>query len=65
MSLAGPYTPVVFVLGLIGFVGGAALGSYFSVKTEPPTKWSPVYWLIFALIGMSIPSFITIAVFRH
>lgn len=65
MSSSGPYTPVVFLLGLIGFGGGAALGGYCSAKTRPPTRWSPDYWLIFALIGISIPSFITIAIFRH
>jgi hypothetical protein len=62
MSLAGPYSPVVFMIGLGGFACGAALGAYVSVKIKQRRWWSSCRWAIYGLLGMCLPTFIIVAV---
>ncbi len=62
MSRAGPYVPVVLMLGLGGFACGAALGAYVSVKTMQRPWWSSCRWAIYGLIGMCLPTFIIFAI---
>ena len=57
---AAPYGPLVTVLGLGGFVCGAALGKYLSAKTTPPTWWSSCHWVVYGLIGMLLPILIAL-----
>jgi hypothetical protein len=61
MSLAGPYCPVVFIIGLGGFACGAALGAYVSVKIMQRRWWSSCRWAIYGLLGMCLPAFIIMA----
>lgn len=61
---AHPYGPLALGLAAVGFVCGAALGKYFSVKTIPPTFWSPDYWLYCGLAGMAIPVCIIYSIFK-
>ena len=51
-SMAGPYGPVVHVLGLAGFACGAALVAYVSVAVMHRRWWSSCLWAICGLIGM-------------
>jgi hypothetical protein len=62
MSTAGPFCNVVFTLGLLGFVCGATLGVYVSVRTKRQPWWSSYRWAIYGLIGMSVPTLTAIAV---
>jgi hypothetical protein len=64
MSLAGPYCPLVFAIGLGGFACGAALGVYVSVKIKRRPWWSSCRWAIYGLLGM-LPSVIIIAVLQR
>jgi hypothetical protein len=61
MSRAGPYGPGVLILGLGGFVFGAALGAYVSVKKRQPW-WSSCRWAIYGLLAMCLPTFIAFAI---
>lgn len=54
MCHAGAYCRVVFVVGLGGFAGGAALGGYVSVKIMRRPWWSSCRWVIFGLVGMCL-----------
>jgi hypothetical protein len=55
MSYAGPYCPVVLIVGLVGFVCGAAVGAYVSVKVKHSPWWSSCRWAIYGLLGMCLP----------
>ena len=54
MCFAGVYSQVVFVVGLGGFTGGAALGGYVSVRITRRPWWSSCRWVIFGLLGMCL-----------
>ena len=52
---AGQYSSVVFALGIVGFVCGAALGAYYSAMVRPDSKWSLSFWVVsLGLIGTMI-----------
>lgn len=62
MSLAGPYAPVVLVMGLAGFGGGAALGVYVSVKVMQRPWSASCRWAIYGLVGMLVPPCLFLAI---
>lgn len=55
---AGPYTPAVAMLGVVGFVGGAALGAYVSVRNKHEPWWSACRWAIYGLLGVCLMTFL-------
>lgn len=61
LSHAGPYCPVVFALGLVGFASGAAVGAYVSVKIKQKRWWASGRWVLYGLIGMCLLAFISVA----
>ena len=63
ISSAGPYNPVVFLIGLIGFASGAALGAYVSVKIRRRPWYSSCSWAIYGLFGMILTSALTCHIF--
>lgn len=58
VARAGPYSPVVFALGLGGFVGAAALGAAESVIIVQRPWWSSCRWAIYGLFGILLVTFI-------
>ena len=61
VSIAGPYSPVVLVLGLGGFACGAALGAYVSVALMHRSWRSSCLWAICGLIGMFLATAVIFA----
>ena len=62
MSRAGPYAPVMGMVGFGGFACGAALGAYVSVRIKKQRWSSSCRWAIYGIIGMCLPAFILYAV---
>ncbi len=62
MCHAGAYSRVVFVVGLGGFTGGAALGGYVSVRIMRRPWWSSCRWVIFGLVGMCLSAAIAFTI---
>lgn len=62
ISLAGPYAPVMLVMGLGGFGGGAALGICVSVKVMQRPWWASCRWAIYGLVGMLVPPCLILAI---
>jgi hypothetical protein len=62
VQLAQPYSPIVLTIGPVGFVCGAALGIYLSVKIKQQRWYSSCRWAIYGLLGMCLLSFAAFAV---
>ena len=58
ISFAGPYGPLILVVGLGGFACGAALGAYVSGKIMQRPWRASWYWAMCGLIGMTLSSVI-------
>jgi hypothetical protein len=57
---AGPYTPVVLVLGLVGFFFGTIVGSYAFARASKRPWWSSYRWIIYGLLGTCLFTFASI-----
>lgn len=62
IGMAGAYAPVAAGVGLWGFVCGAALGAYVSVKIKKKSWWSSCRWAIYGILGALLTSGITLQV---
>ncbi len=60
IPLAGPYANVVTVLGFVGFVCGAVLGAYVSVRIKKRHWWSSCRWAIYGLLVACLFAFASI-----
>jgi len=60
-SYAGPYVKVVFAVGFVGCLCGAAFGGCLFAKTKLSTNRSLGFCLVFwGLVGLTIPFFIAL-----
>jgi hypothetical protein len=53
---------LVLSLGLVGFVLGAGLGAFVSVKFKRQAWWSSCRWAIYGLLGYCLLAFMLFAV---
>jgi hypothetical protein len=61
IPLAGPYSQVVFVLGLVGFTCGGGIGAYVSIRIMKRRWWSSGWWMIGGLLGLCL--FVYVAIY--
>ncbi len=56
-AMAPSYSSLILRLGLVGFVLGAGLGAFVSVKVKRQAWWSSCRWAIYGLLGYCILTF--------
>ncbi len=56
-AMAPSYSSLILCLGLVGFIFGAGLGAFVSVKVKRQVWWSSCRWAIYGLLGYCILAF--------
>jgi hypothetical protein len=56
-TMAPSYSSLILRLGLAGFILGAGLGTFVSVKVKRQAWWSSCRWAIYGLLGYCIVTF--------